>query len=78
MWVGSYCLGAVVLTCSRQLPAQRLSLTQHSSALEPAYLECDRVGVRVLETEGLRHLLLEGACHAQYGCTEMRAGVAHA
>ena len=51
-----------------------------SSALECAYLECDRVRVRVLETEGLRHLLLEGAWGAQYGYkyTEMRAGTAHA
>jgi hypothetical protein len=33
---------------------------------EPAYLERDRIGVRVLQAERLRHLLLERPCSSQY------------
>lgn len=55
----SYCLGAVVLTCV-------VSAAEPVAVFKLAYFECDRVRVRVLETERLRHLLLEGTCLTQY------------
>jgi len=47
-------LGAVVLTCGGSATGE--------AGGAAGYLECDGVGMRVLEAQRLRHLMLERAC----------------
>ena len=64
----SYCLGAVVLTYVASALGFHMLIVIYG-ACGTAHLECDGIGVWVLEVERLGDLLLEGPWSVQSLCT---------
>jgi hypothetical protein len=57
----SYCLGAVVFTLHMSVARPTLTGQYNDSVEKSAYLESNRIRVRVLQAESLRHLVLKGS-----------------